>query len=95
MTTAVFILGYKVLRKGLTAEGVAHAWALGTAVFSAFGVPGFLLVCLYFIFGTLVRRGGGQWRTGGERSVAYMGLCCMCHSLSSHTIAIRHWASHH
>ena len=50
----VFLTGYKVLRKGLTPAGVAHSWALGASVFSAFGPGGYLLVCLYFIFGTLV-----------------------------------------
>lgn len=53
--SAVFGLGYKVLRKGLTPAGVAHAWFLGSAVFAAFGAGGYMLVCLYFIFGTLVR----------------------------------------
>ncbi|EFJ42763.1 hypothetical protein VOLCADRAFT_97151 [Volvox carteri f. nagariensis] len=54
--SAVFTLGYTVLRKGLTPLGVAHAWFLGTSVFSAFGLGGYLLVCLYFIFGTLVTK---------------------------------------
>ncbi len=52
--TAVFTLGYKVLRKGLTPAGVAHAWFLGASIFSAFGAGGYSLVCLYFLFGTLV-----------------------------------------
>ena len=51
----VFTLGFKVLRKGLTVEGVAHAWALGAGTWAAFGPAGYALVCLYFIFGTLVR----------------------------------------
>ncbi|KXZ43595.1 hypothetical protein GPECTOR_86g389 [Gonium pectorale] len=33
--------------------GVAHAWFLGASIFAAFGVGGYTLVCLYFIFGTL------------------------------------------
>ncbi|KAJ9529631.1 hypothetical protein QJQ45_014383 [Haematococcus lacustris] len=49
----------KVLRKGLTPSGVAHAWFLGASVFSAFGPGGYLIVCLYFILGTLV----GVWVT--------------------------------
>lgn len=53
--SVVFAVGYKVLRKGLTREGVAHAWFLGSSVFAAYGGGGFSLVCLYFIFGTLVR----------------------------------------
>ncbi len=48
--------GYPVLRRGLTPVGVAHAWLLGASVFSAFGAAGYLLVCLYFIFGTLVTK---------------------------------------
>lgn len=57
LNTTVFAAGYKVLRKGLSPAGVAHAWCLGTAVFSAFGTGGYVLVCLYFIVGTLVRAG--------------------------------------
>lgn len=52
--TAVFTFGYPILRKGLTPVGVAHAWALGASVNTAFGVRGYTLVCLYFIIGTLV-----------------------------------------
>lgn len=52
----MFTVGYKVLRKGLTPAGVAHAWFLGASVFSAFGAGGYSLVCLYFIFGTLVTK---------------------------------------
>ena len=40
---------------GLTAAGVLHSWALGTAVYSAFGAGGYVLVCLYFILGSAVR----------------------------------------
>eukprot|EP00798_Chlamydomonas_sp_ICE-L_P023868 gene23868-9433_t len=54
--TAVFTLGYKLLRKGLTPAGIAHAWFLGTTICSAFGLGGYFLVCLYFIFGTLVTK---------------------------------------
>jgi uncharacterized membrane protein len=46
--------GYSILRKGLTPAGVLHSWFLGSTVFAAFGASGYLLVCLYFIFGTLV-----------------------------------------
>jgi hypothetical protein len=42
--------------QGLTWEGVLNAWLLGTTVFAAFGRGGYLLVCLYFIFGTLVTK---------------------------------------
>lgn len=54
VNSLVFITGINVLLKGLTVEGVLNSWLLGTAVYSAFGPGGYLLVCLYFIFGTLV-----------------------------------------
>lgn len=54
LNTAVFTTGYKVLRKGLTPMGVGHAYFLGATIYSAFGPGGFVLVCLYFLFGTLV-----------------------------------------
>ena len=50
----MFLGGYRVLRKGLTPEGVAHSWLLGTSLFAAFGLGGYLLVCLYFLLGTTV-----------------------------------------
>jgi len=56
INSAVFTLGYKVLRKGLTPAGVAHSWFLGASIYSAFGAGGYLLVCLYFIFGTLATK---------------------------------------
>ena len=40
---------------GLTPAGVAHSWVLGTAIYSAFGPGGYLLVCLYFLLGSAVR----------------------------------------
>ena len=55
LNTAVFMLGYPILRKGLTAEGVAHAWVLGAGTWSAFGPAGYTLLCIYFVLGTLVR----------------------------------------
>jgi hypothetical protein len=42
--------------QGLTWEGVLNSWLLGTTVFAAFGAGGYALVCLYFIFGTLVTK---------------------------------------
>lgn len=56
MNSLVFITGYKVLAKGLTTAGIANSWLLGSCVYSAFGPGGYLLVCLYFIFGTLVTK---------------------------------------
>jgi len=55
-TTFVFIAGFKVLRKGLTVPGVLHSWFLGASIFAAFGAGGFGLVCMYFLFGTLVTK---------------------------------------
>jgi uncharacterized membrane protein len=49
--------GVKVLQKGLTLEGIAHAFALGTLLYGAFGAGGFSLLCLYFLFGTAVSVG--------------------------------------
>ncbi|KAI8477263.1 MAG: DUF92-domain-containing protein [Monoraphidium minutum] len=54
--TFVFTAGINVLLKGLTWEGVLNSWLLGASVFAAFGGGGYLLVCLYFIFGTLVTK---------------------------------------
>jgi uncharacterized protein (TIGR00297 family) len=56
MSSLVFAPGLPLLLKGLTWEGVAHAYALGTVVASAFGWGGFALVCLYFLFGTAVTK---------------------------------------
>ena len=39
---------------GLTPAGVAHSWVLGSAVYSAFGLRAYLLVCLYFLLGSAV-----------------------------------------
>ena len=46
--------GGQAVCAGLTPAGVAHSWALGTAVYSAFGPGGYAMVCLYFILGSLV-----------------------------------------
>ncbi|KAK9824020.1 hypothetical protein WJX72_007013 [[Myrmecia] bisecta] len=56
INSAVFLLGIKVLLKGLTVGGVLNSWLLGTLVYSAFGPGGYLLVCLYFIFGSAVTK---------------------------------------
>lgn len=52
----VFTLGYSILRKGLTNEGIAHAWLLGCLSYSAFGPKAYLLLCLYFVMGTVVTK---------------------------------------
>ncbi|KAF8060583.1 VTE6 [Scenedesmus sp. PABB004] len=56
VTAAVFAAGAPLLLKGLTPSGVAHAFALGTTVYAAFGAGGFALVMLYFVFGTAVTK---------------------------------------
>lgn len=60
LNTAVFMLGYPILRKGLTAPGVAHAWVLGAGTWSAFGPAGYALLCIYFVLGTLVWQAAGR-----------------------------------
>lgn len=52
--STVFVLGIKVLLSGLTWAGVLHSWFLGSTVYSAFGLGGYILVCLYFLLGSLV-----------------------------------------
>uniref|UniRef100_A0A383VCW5 Dolichol kinase n=1 Tax=Tetradesmus obliquus TaxID=3088 RepID=A0A383VCW5_TETOB len=54
--TAVFAAGLPVLQKGLSGQGIAHAWLLGSAVFGVFGAGSYALMCIYFITGTLVTR---------------------------------------
>mmetsp|Transcript_36318 Transcript_36318/g.102612 ORF Transcript_36318/g.102612 Transcript_36318/m.102612 type:complete len:330 (-) Transcript_36318:78-1067(-) len=54
--SVVYLLGIKVLLKGLTPAGVAHSAVLGSTVYAAFGLGGYLLVCLYFIFGSAVTK---------------------------------------
>lgn len=56
LNSAVFGLGLPVLLAGLTPVGVAHAWFLGGSIFAAFGWPGYLLVCLYFVLGSAVTK---------------------------------------
>ncbi|KAK9832648.1 hypothetical protein WJX81_006957 [Elliptochloris bilobata] len=56
VNSMVFLLGIRVLLAGLTPAGVAHSWVLGTLVYSAFGLGGYVLVCLYFIFGSAVTK---------------------------------------
>ncbi len=73
LTTAVFTGGYMVLRKGLTPVGVLHAWFLGASIYAAFGIGGFSLVCLYFIWGTLV----GRWCAAQRvHLIALMSIEC-------------------
>jgi len=54
--TAVFTLGIRVLLKGLTWAGVLHSWLLGSLVYGAFGLGGYVLVCVYFLLGSAVTK---------------------------------------
>jgi uncharacterized membrane protein len=57
VTGLVMTAGVRVLQKGLTLAGIAHAFALGTLLYGAFGAGGFSLLCVYFLFGTAVSNG--------------------------------------
>jgi hypothetical protein len=52
--SVVFAAGLPVLRNGLSDKAIAHAWLLGSVVYGAFGAGSYMLMCLYFIIGTLV-----------------------------------------
>jgi len=52
--TVAYILGAKILLRGLTWSGYGSSWFLGSLIYSAFGVWGYSIVCLYFILGSLV-----------------------------------------
>lgn len=56
VNSTVFVLGIRVLLAGLMPAAVALSWVLGTAVLAAFGLGGYMLVCLYFILGSAVTK---------------------------------------
>ncbi|CAI5972667.1 unnamed protein product [Closterium sp. NIES-65] len=56
VTSTIFAVGLPGLLAGLTVPGVMSAFLLGVTVWRAFFWPGFLIVCLYFILGTLVTK---------------------------------------
>jgi uncharacterized protein (TIGR00297 family) len=56
VNAAVFLAGLRVLLRGLTPSGVAHAAVLGTLVYAAFGPGGYALVCVYFLAGSAVTK---------------------------------------
>ena len=58
INSSVFLVGYKALSSGLSNVGIAHAWFLGTVCLAAFQVQGYVLVCAYFVFGTLATKVG-------------------------------------
>ena len=55
VNSTVYLLGIRVLLAGLLPSAVALSWVLGTVVYAAFGLGGYVLVCLYFILGSAVR----------------------------------------
>ena len=76
--SCVYVLGIRVLLAGLTWQGVASSWVLGTLSYAAFGAGGYALVCAYFVVGSLVGVcmcpggvgmgwwGGGEWFGGAS-----------------------------
>lgn len=56
VNSTVYLLGIRVLLAGLLPSAVALSWVLGTVVYAAFGLGGYVLVCLYFILGSAVRK---------------------------------------
>ena len=56
VNSLVYLLGIKVLLRGLTAEGVLSSWFLGTLSYAAFGAGGYAIVCIYFVIGSLVTK---------------------------------------
>lgn len=55
VNSTVYLLGIRVLLAGLLPPAVALSWVLGTVVYAAFGLGGYVLVCLYFVLGSAVR----------------------------------------
>ena len=82
VNSLVYLLGIKVLLRGLTAEGVLSSWFLGTLAYAAFGAGGYAVVCIYFIVGSLVtkvkleqkQREGIAEARSGRRSVVSGGV---------------------
>ncbi|CAL0310696.1 unnamed protein product [Lupinus luteus] len=48
----IFLIGSPILVTGLSLNGIAAAFLLGTLIWRAFGPSGFLLVATYFVIGT-------------------------------------------
>lgn len=90
--TAVYILGNRILLRGLSLDGYMSSWILGSLSFSAFGVSGYSLVCLYFIIGSWATKvkmdvkiqEGTAEAKGGRRGVGSVlgsglaGIVCAC-----------------
>lgn len=94
--TLVYILGNKILLRGLTWEGYYSSWVLGALSFSAFGVYGYSVVCLYFIVGSwatklkmeVKEKEGTAEARGGRRGIGSVlgsgvaGMACAALALS-------------
>ena len=78
-----------MLLSGLTWQGVASSWVLGTLTYSAFGPGGYAIVCAYFIVGSLVgagRRWAGRAPPGGRAGEGGMHLSPMSPLLAPWTL---------
>jgi len=93
--TVVYILGNRILLRGLALDGYLSSWILGSLSFSAFGIYGYSLVCLYFIIGSWatkvkmdvkIKEGTAEAK-GGRRGVGSVlgsglaGIVCACLAL--------------
>ena len=54
--TVVYILGNRVLLKGLALDGYLSSYVLGCLSYAAFGLTGYLIVCIYFLIGSYVTK---------------------------------------
>ena len=54
--TVVYILGNRVLLKGLSLDGFVSSYFLGCVSYAAFGPVGYVIVCLYFLIGSYVTK---------------------------------------
>lgn len=89
--TLVYTAGIRILLAGLTWEGVFTSWVLGTLTYSAFGPGAYLIVCTYFLVGSLV---SGRW-SGAMRAfcsvmlLLFRGLYIT--TIQPSTFLILHW----
>jgi uncharacterized protein (TIGR00297 family) len=54
--TIVYIFGRRVLLKGLALDGYVSSYVLGCLSYAAFGLYGYLIVCMYFLIGSYVTK---------------------------------------
>jgi uncharacterized membrane protein len=99
VNSLVFALGNKVLRAGLTAPAVALSWLLGTSVLAAFGLSGYIFVCLYFLLGSAVtkvklaekQKEGIAEARSGQRGIVRSSLKPIGNTWSYLACRIGHW----